>query len=159
MQWRVFALCLSLAAVGCSTGSGGRPGSTTQPAPAVAAQIPADGSPSLPNLNAFDTTLSPKGAAGVMAGLFKELGIEAIQVANGPISYPFGGADYFSARATEQTALGDLIDVRCRWVRDGQTRVFVRSNLPPVQQVRLVELLRSAMLAAAGRPATTEKGE
>jgi hypothetical protein len=150
-RWIVI-LFLSLATAGCSTGSAERAGSTTQPASAVPVQIPSEGSPSLPNSDSFDTTLSPKGASGALADLFKKLGFQDIQP---PGALTFA-ADYFSARAMEQTALGDLIDVSCRWVRDGETRVLVKSNLPAAQQARLVEMLRSAM-ATATRPATSKQ--
>jgi hypothetical protein len=155
MRWTSIVLVLSLAAAGCSTGNGERSGSTMQPGPAVPVQVPPENAPSLTNSDAFDTTLSPKGALGVMTDLFKELGIEAI--AMGPSPYGLNAADYFSAHSTEQTALGDMIEVRCRWLRDGQTRVLVKSNLPAGQQARLVELLRSAMAAAATRPAASTK--
>ncbi|HEY2585110.1 MAG TPA: hypothetical protein VGI81_05035 [Tepidisphaeraceae bacterium] len=55
--------------------------------------------------------------------------------------------------------MGDLIDVSCRWVRDGESRVLVKSNLPPGQHVRLVEMLRSAMARATTQPATSKKIE
>lgn len=101
--------------------------------------------------DAFVTTLSPIDAADEAA--------KAIEQRFGlPVRYDSGSrisGDYFLAETGAIAQTGKL-SIRCEWLKDGETRVTLLSDLPADQYKVIADEVRRALTAASTQESPTE---
>ena len=95
------------------------------------------------------TAMLPRDAAVAAAkgALFNKFGLEVGSggsYSGGFIEQNFGG-DHFSANAQAKTSAGGSIQINCEWIKDGETKVGLTSDLPDAQYDAVVAVIRSAI--------------
>ena len=100
--------------------------------------------------NEFLTTTSPTDAASDSGeAIMKKFGFRS---GSPNTSTGYVDGDYFSAKAVAESAGGAQIEIDCEWIKDGQTRVVLTSDLPAAQHAVVASEVRRALNAAATRP-------
>jgi hypothetical protein len=139
------AISLLVLAAGCATTASPRPH----------ADAGNRSSSSLEHTTDLHTNLSPLDAAKVVAEVYRSMGFQGY---NGQITYaPQAEAgDYFYARASAISAQSYHMLAECQWLRDGDTAVHFRSDLPQTEHDLLVTRIHEKLAAPA--PASAGSG-
>jgi hypothetical protein len=94
------------------------------------------------------TAMLPRDAAVAAAGaLFNKFGMQVGSGGSyfqGFIEQSFEG-DHFSANAMAKTSAGGSIQINGEWIKDGETKVGLTSDLPDAQYEAVVAVIRSAI--------------